>query len=194
MVKINRIYTRTGDDGSTGLVGGTRIGKDSDRVNAYGDLDEFNAFLGMARTLAEKSARQEILTKLEIIQNEVFDIGAELASPYGADLSNLPTVKKEQAARLEGWIDELTCNLDELTSFVLPGGTELNGMLHITRAVCRRCERAVIRLHQSEPISDSVRIYLNRLSDLLFAMARFESDSARVPEYLWKPGAGSPRK
>ena len=168
MVKINRIYTRKGDDGSTGLVGGTRVGKDSARVHAYGDLDELNSFLGMVRTLAEQRGREQLSSKLGRIQNEIFDIGAELASPQGTDMSKLPTIPLEASTRLEQWIDELTDGVEELRSFVLPGGTEINAMLHISRSVCRRCERMVIKLHQSEPVSDLVRIYLNRLIDLLF--------------------------
>lgn len=194
MVKINRIYTRTGDDGSTGLVGGERVAKNCFRVAAYGEVDELNSFLGQALTLASRCSRTALQGKLETIQNELFDLGAELASAPGTDLSGMPTVSASQVARLESWIDELCNGMPELRSFVLPGGTELNTSLHIARAVCRRAERAVLTLHQHEPVSEPVRAYVNRLSDLLFAMARFESHAAGIPEYLWKPGASRPER
>lgn len=193
MVKINRIYTRTGDDGTTGLVGGERVAKNSLRVSAYGDVDELNSILGLARTRAQAVGRVELEQKLETIQNELFDLGAELACAPGMDLSKMPTISADQGARLESWIDQFTDGIPELRSFVLPGGTELNGFLHLARAVCRRAERTAITLHQHEPVSEPVRVYLNRLSDLLFAMARFESHAANVPEYLWKPGASRPQ-
>ena len=194
MVRINRIYTRTGDDGSTGLVGGQRVPKNCLRVAAYGEVDELNSFLGHARTLAQRSSRSSLEGKLETIQNELFDLGAELASAPGADLSGMPTVSPEQVARLESWIDELCEGMPELRSFVLPGGTDLNAALHVAGTVCRRAERAVLTLHLQETVSEVVRAYLNRLSDLLFAMARFESHAAGVPEYLWKPGASRPQR
>jgi len=193
MVKINRIYTRTGDDGTTGLVGGERVAKNSLRVAAYGEVDELNSILGLARTRAQAVGRAELEQKLETIQNELFDLGAELACAPGMDLSKMPTINAEQGARLESWIDQCTDGIPELRSFVLPGGTDLNGFLHLARAVCRRAERTVITLHQEEPVSEPVRVYINRLSDLLFAMARFESHAAGVPEYLWKPGASRPQ-
>lgn len=189
MVKINRIYTRTGDDGSTGLVGGERVAKNCLRVSAYGEVDELNSFLGQARTLAQKVQRSALEQRLEIIQNELFDLGAELASAPGADLSGMPTVSLSQVSRLERWIDELCDGMPELRSFVLPGGTELNSALHVARAVCRRAERSVLTLHQDQAVSEPLRAYLNRLSDLLFAMARFESHASGSSEYLWKPGA-----
>lgn len=188
MVKLNRIYTRTGDDGSTGLVGGTRTQKHGARVSAYGDVDELNAHLGLCATLAETSGRASLFTTLRTIQNELFDIGAELATPTGSEWPNMAKASEDLVTRLEEWIDELNASLPELSSFVLPGGTTLNAQLHIARAVCRRAERSVWALHEQEEISLHIAQYLNRLSDLLFVMSRYELVVAQVAEYLWIPG------
>ena len=175
MVKINKIYTRTGDTGETGLVGGVRVAKDSLRVTAYGDVDELNSHLGACRTLAASQNRIALTDKLEQIQNELFDIGAELATPPEKPWPGMVCVGLDQVVRLEQWIDKLTENIPELRSFVLPGGTELNSALHLARTVCRRAERTIIKLSRSESVSKELVAYINRLSDLLFAMARFES-------------------
>lgn len=192
MVKINKIYTRTGDDGSTGLVGGERVRKDHPRVTAYGDIDELNAVLGWARTLCEKLPRPTLLSKLTLIQNELFDLGAELATPAGTTWEGRLVMTAAQSTRLEQWIDELTGGIPELRSFVVPGGTELNSILHMARTVCRRAERSIISLMQSEPVSTELQTYVNRLSDLLFAMARHESSISGASEYLWVPGKDRP--
>jgi len=188
MVKINRIYTRTGDGGETGLVGGPRVPKDSPRVEAYGELDELNAALGWARTIADRST-SPLRDKLAALQNELFDLGSELATPPGAAWPGMIQAGPAQVKRLEEWIDELNAPLPELRSFVLPGGTELNSVLHLARTICRRSERAILRLSRVEEVSADVLAYINRLSDLLFAMCRAESHHAGVPEYLWKPRA-----
>lgn len=188
MVRINRIYTRNGDDGSTGLVGGTRIDKDNLRVEAYGDVDELNSWLGLIRTIALRENLEESGAALAILQNELFDLGALLASPPGHTHPSMPGISSEQTSRLEAAIDHATSGLPELTSFVLPGGTELNAMLHIARTVCRRAERHVVALSRKEEVAPEWIAYLNRLSDLLFALARQESFRAGQPEYLWKPG------
>ena len=189
MVKINRIYTRTGDDGTTGLVGGKRVKKDAARVQAYGDVDELMSFLGWAHTLAEKQSRKAITSKLSTIQNELFDAGSELATPPGESYEGMVTITDAQVTRLEGWIDELVDGMPELRSFMLPGGTELNSLLHVCRTVCRRAERSIISLANAEQVSAPLQRYFNRLSDLFFAMARYELHIAKVPEILWKPGA-----
>lgn len=196
MVRINKIYTKTGDDGTTGLVGGSRVDKDSLRVECYGDIDELNSLLGWVHTLAIDNRVNSITEKLDQIQQELFDIGAELATPPGVPPGmrgpgSIPT-DSSQVARLEQQIDELTENLPELTSFVLPGGTPLNSALHLARTVCRRAERKIVSLNRSEPVNLQLRIYLNRLSDLLFAMARFESFRSKVPEKLWVPRKSNP--
>jgi len=188
MVKINKIYTRKGDDGSTGLVGGARVAKDCLRVEAYGELDELNSIVGFARTLAEEHKREMLLVKLVRLQNEIFDLGSELASPAGSEWEGMLKATPEQAKRLEDWIDECNNKLPELTSFVLPGGTQLNSALHMARTVCRRVERRVLALSRTEEVSKDILIYLNRLSDLFFSMARYESFEAGTPEYLWEPG------
>lgn len=188
MVKINKIYTRTGDKGETGLVGGKRIKKDALRVHAYGDIDELNSWLGLIRTNAEKAKHGALVSQLAQIQNELFDLGSELATPPGESYPGMVTIQNEQVIRLEKWIDQAVGALPELTSFVLPGGTELNSQLHIARTVCRRAERNIITLAASEKVSDSVLAYVNRLSDLLFALARAEAHSAGAQEFLWQPG------
>ena len=188
MVRINRIYTRNGDDGSTGLVGGSRISKDSLRVEAYGDVDELNSWLGLIRTRAASENAGELSAFLETIQNELFDLGALLASPSGHSHPAMPEITNGQVKKLEEAIDKATEGLPELTSFVLPGGTELNAMLHIARSVCRRAERHAVALDRTEKLQAEWISYLNRLSDLLFALARHESFRTGQPEYLWTPG------
>ena len=188
MVKINRIYTRTGDDGTTGLVGGSRAKKNSLRVTAYGEIDELNSLLGWAASLALRSNVSAIHEKVMRIQQELFDIGAELATPPGAEWPTMSKASPEMATRLEQWIDSLTEGIPELRSFVLPGGTDLHCALHIARAVCRRAERSIITLSENETISTAIIIYVNRLSDLLFAMTRYESHRSKTPEILWVPG------
>jgi cob(I)alamin adenosyltransferase len=199
MVKINRIYTRTGDDGSTGLVGGDRVPKDSLRVEAYGEVDELNAALGIARTCAEKALKNQqadkpcakgaqLLEQIALLQNELFDLGAELATPPGKEWPTMVTISASQIERLEHWIDDHTKDIPELRSFVLPGGTDLNASLHLARTICRRAERRVLTLSRHEKVSALALTYLNRLSDLLFAMARAESHRTGASEYLWEPG------
>lgn len=188
MVKINRIYTRTGDTGETGLVGGARVPKDCPRVEAYGDVDELNSILGWARTIADEQRIETLTPKLAEIQQSLFDLGSELATPPGAQWPGMILVSDSQITQLEGWIDELIADVPELRSFVLPGGSTLNSALHIARAVCRRAERSILRLSRQETVSGTVLIYINRLSDLLFAMARHESKRSGAPEYLWRAG------
>jgi cob(I)alamin adenosyltransferase len=213
MVTLNRIYTRTGDQGFTGLVGGARISKTAPRVWAYGDVDELNAHLGICRTLASEQGGLKSLigrlqalilrrrcsnpvshssslgTKLAVIQNELFDLGSELATPPGGDWVGMPKTTPEQISKLEEWIDEFNAHLPDLKSFVLPGGNRLNAQFHIARTVCRRAERSVLALKHHEEVSDLVVVYLNRLSDLLFVMSRYAALEAGVTEYLWVPGS-----
>lgn len=189
MVKINRIYTRTGDDGTTGLVGGSRVPKTSLRVQAYGDIDELNSWLGYTIAVLETvgmKTEQEILRQ---IQNELFDIGSELATPAGGDLSSLPLVEQAQVTRLESWIDQHAQKLPELRSFILPGGSLAASALHVARTIARRAERSTLALNHVEPVRDVPIIYLNRLSDLMFALARGVSHQLGTPETLWHPAA-----
>lgn len=189
MVTLNRIYTRTGDDGSTGLVGGARTRKNSSRIAVCGDIDELNCLLGICITLASSPAEASIREKLKTIQNELFDLGSELATPHGSSWQGMLKTEGSHVDRLEQWIDDLNESLPELKSFILPGGTTLNAHLHLARAVCRRAERAVVSLNDAEPVSEHVIHYVNRLSDLLFVMSRTAAQLAGAAEFLWVPGA-----
>lgn len=192
MVKINRIYTRTGDDGTTGLVGGRRVRKDSPHVEAYGDIDELNSWIGLVRTWGQECGSARLYEISAQLQNELFDLGSEVACPPGEVWEGMVRITPAHVERLEVLIDELSGQLPELRSFVLPGGSPLNAALHIARTVCRRAERRLLSFssqvtHGSDWLREPLR-YLNRLSDLLFAMARFESARIQFPEYLWVPG------
>lgn len=193
MVRLNKIYTCTGDDGSTGLVGGARIKKASLKVSAYGDVDELNAHMGACRTLSMAATDSTIHDIIARIQNELFDIGAELATPADAHWSGMLKAGPQHVAQLESWIDSLNATLPTLSSFILPGGSPLNASLHIARTVCRRAERSILALHEHEPVSAEIVRYINRLSDLLFVMARSVIISEALPEYLWVPGDSRPR-
>jgi len=187
MVKLNRLYTRQGDKGETTLVDGSKILKCSPQVSAYGEIDELNSALGMARTLAEELNQQEITRQIARIQNDLFDIGAELASPPSADMPQY-AISSESINQLEQWIDSATELTGELRSFVLPGGNQLNATLHLARAICRRAERSLLAFHKESPAREVILIYINRLSDLLFALSRVASKNLGSDEYLWKPG------
>lgn len=200
MVKLNRIYTRTGDDGSTGLGSGKRVPKDDPRVEAYGTVDEANASIGVAIAIAGStepgSPADRILRILKEIQHDLFDVGADLCVPSapgeapGARLR----VTQGQVERLERLIDEHNEALAALTSFVLPGGGRLAAGLHLARTIVRRAERLVVSLRTSDPAATSevtVR-YLNRLSDLLFVLARVANDGGAT-DVLWVPGANRDR-
>jgi cob(I)alamin adenosyltransferase len=185
-----RIYTRTGDDGSTGLFGGARTSKGDPRVEAYGEVDEANAAIGLVRSAGAPPPVEAVLAK---VQPLLFDLGAALATPPGrASAPAGPT--DADVADLERAIDELEAHLAPLKTFVLPGGSEAAARLHLARTVCRRAERATVRLAASEPVADGVIRYLNRLSDLLFVQARYANHAAGVADVPWKPrGSGAPR-
>lgn len=187
MVKLNRIYTRTGDDGSTGLVRGPRRHKDDLRVEAYGTVDEANAHIGAVRVLTESMPK--IDTMLARVQNDLFDLGSDLATP-GADAPGEKSLRvtASQVEWLERQIDHFNQDLAPLRSFVLPGGTPLAGLLHVARTVVRRAERIAVALRRAEPETSAEPVkYLNRLSDLLFVLARVaNSNGAR--DVLWTPG------
>jgi cob(I)alamin adenosyltransferase len=188
MVTLNRIYTRTGDDGSTRLATGEPVSKASARVAAYGDVDEANACLGLARLHTAGDAVLDPM--LARIQNELFDLGADLATPErpGSDRPALRIVQS-QVERLEAEIDELNGALPPLQSFVLPGGTSAAAALHLARTVCRRAERGAVLLAEAgEPVSGPALRYLNRLSDFLFVAARFANDRG-AGEVFWEPAA-----
>lgn len=180
MVFLSRIYTRSGDDGSTGLGDGSRVRKDHPRVAAYGTVDELNATLGLLLTVAP--AERILLT---LVQNDLFDVGADLCVPPAEGETKL-RVTADQATRLEQAIDRLNEGLSPLTSFVLPGGTPAAAWAHLARTVCRRAERDVITLADTEAVNPQVVIYLNRLSDLLFVLARVYNKGNG--DVLWQPG------
>jgi cob(I)alamin adenosyltransferase len=187
MVYLSRIYTKTGDAGDTGLGDGSRVPKDHPRVAAYGEVDELNAVLGLlVAALADNAAYAELLRG---IQNDLFDVGADLCQPQPTTekLGTKLRVRAEQSARLEVTIDQLNEKLAPLTSFVLPGGCTTAAWCHLARTVCRRAERAVVTLARTETINSEVVIYLNRLSDLLFVLARVLNDGGKT-DVLWVPG------
>jgi cob(I)alamin adenosyltransferase len=190
MVVLNRIYTRTGDDGSTGLGSGERVRKDSLRVSAYGTVDEANATIGVAR-LSVPADLSQVDQMLGRIQNDMFDLGADLCVPdRGVKLAYEPLrVTAAQVQRLEGEIDTLNAELKPLRSFVLPGGTPAAAHLHVARTVARRAERLMVELaaQPSEPVSDAALQYINRLSDFLFVASRFVNARA-TGDVLWVPG------
>jgi len=185
MVRLTRIYTRGGDSGETSLVGGRRVAKHDLRVEAYGTVDEANAALGLARL----RATGDLAAMLARIQNDLFDLGADLATPSGGrkDKGALRIVAS-QVKRLEREIDRLNATLKPLDSFVLPGGSELAAALHLARTVTRRAERRAVALAKREAINPEAIKYLNRLSDHLFVLARFANAKGKK-DLLWKPGA-----
>jgi cob(I)alamin adenosyltransferase len=178
-----KIYTRTGDSGTTGLFGGARVDKDVERVEAYGSVDELNACLGVACTLAGPG---ELARSLETIQSDLFTLGAELGcAPGREDKLGMRLVGAEDATRLEGLIDAAEVKLEPLKNFILPGGSPLAASLHVARTVCRRAERRVITARRSAPVRDEVVHYLNRLSDLLFVLAREANHHAGLRDTPW---------
>ena len=186
MVYLSRIYTKAGDKGETGLGDGSRVPKDHPRVAAYGAVDELNAVLGLLTAHHPDVPESDLLRG---IQNDLFDVGADLCLPQTADEKpgvNL-RVRPEQAVRLEQAIDRLNANLSPLKSFILPGGSPAAAWCHLARTVCRRAERDVVALAHREPINAEVIVYLNRLSDLLFVLGRVYNNDGR-DDVLWKPG------
>ena len=189
MVKLNKIYTRTGDDGSTGLVDGSRLSQAAGRVCAYGDVDELNSILGLVRLQIENQMLDNMLAR---IQNDLFDLGADLATPLPvgdeADSEYALRVVESQTKRLEQELDQLNADLEPLNSFVLPGGHPPAAFLHQARTVCRRAERETVRVAQEEDINPAALTYLNRLSDFLFVAARWCNDQGKT-DVKWVPGA-----
>ena len=174
--RITKVYTRTGDKGLTSLIGGKRVSKDSSRVNAYGEIDELNAVLGIVRS---KAKDDEVKTIISAIQNDLFIVGADLASPMDIVA---PRIKPESTKRLEQTIDKFLKELDPLKEFILPTGTNGGQYLHLARTVSRRAERSIVKLKREETINEDVLKYINRLSDLLFVMARIENKRAGFEE------------
>jgi len=191
MVKLNKIYTRTGDDGTTGIVGGSRIAKSAPLMAAIGDVDEANSWIGLAAVALDDAPDEAAM--LTRIQNELFDLGADLATPPDADRGfgahdMALRIVPGQIARLEEEIDAMNASLDALKSFILPGGTEAAARLHLARAVTRRAERSGVAAAATRDLNPLALTYLNRLSDHLFVLARHINANAGG-DILWKPGA-----
>lgn len=184
---MNRIYTRTGDTGETGLFGGGRVPKSHARVAAYGQVDELNATLGWAIARLPES-QAEVRDRLTLVQADLFAIGAHLATPADArPREHLPPLPTQRPEEFERWIDAAEEELEPLRSFILPGGSEGGAALHLARTVCRRAERGVVALARDTEIDGDIVVYLNRLSDLLFDLARLVNHRAGEPESPWQP-------
>ena len=181
MVKLTKIYTRTGDEGTTGLVDGSRRSKAEPRMVAIGEVDEANSALGVALL----SVEGPLAAQLTMIQNDLFDLGADLATP--GEIEGALRIVPEQVARLEAEIDVMNASLSPLTSFILPGGSAASAHLHLARAIARRAERAAVALAEQEAINPPALAYLNRLSDWLFVAARTMNQSG-ASDVLWVPG------
>ena len=180
-----KIYTKTGDEGETSLFAGGRVPKDAARVEAYGTVDELNACLGM---VCAQLTGDDVLECLRRIQTELFDLGADLATPIAASTrKEIPRAREEQTLRLEDWIDRYSEALEPLTQFILPSGSLPGSTLHFARTVCRRAERLVVTLGREEEINPEIIRYLNRLSDLLFVLARVVNHRSGIPETTWQP-------
>lgn len=183
MVKLNKIYTRTGDGGSAGLVDGSRVSKSSLRMAAIGEVDEANAAIGVAIAALDEGA---IADQLLEIQNDLFDLGADVATP--GEVDGALRIVDSQVERLEKSIDAMNADLAPLESFILPGGSASVAALHLARAIVRRAERAAVALNEAQRLNPSLLAYLNRLSDHLFVAARFVA-AREGGDVLWKPGA-----
>lgn len=183
-MRITKVYTRGGDKGETSLVGGARIPKDNPRIEAYGTVDELNSILGLVRAFDPPSRIDEIGAK---IQNDLFNVGTDLATPAGKRWEGMYRVGDVDVQRLEAWIDELNADLEPLREFILPGGGACGAFLHQARTVCRRAERRVMTLMGSvDDVDDGSLRYLNRLSDFLFVAARWSAREQGAPETFWK--------
>ena len=183
----SKLYTKTGDTGQTALFGGGRVPKDHPRVEAYGCVDELNSTLGLAVSFLRQ---RRLITALQDVQNQLFNIGSELASETGrkAEAGRLFLEPEAKITALERLIDEYDARVPSLRTFILPSGSRAGALLHLCRTVCRRAERAVVRLARQEPVNPAIISYLNRLSDLLFVLARYVNKAARRPETPWRKG------
>jgi len=177
--RLSKIYTRTGDDGTTGLADGSRVEKDNELIKAIGDVDELNCQIGVVVANLEESALREILTD---IQNRLFDLGAELSLPPGHD-----RIRQQDVDALESVLDQYNADLAPLKDFILPGGSESAAHCHLARAVCRRAERSLVSVQRTNEVSAYSMRFLNRLSDLLFVMARAINQHHGYPDVLWVP-------
>ena len=188
-----KIYTKTGDRGETGLFGGQRVPKDDARVEAYGDVDELNSTLGMVIVPLEAAGLADIVEGLRQVQGDLFTMGANLATPApedgGRESAWIPALAEGRIEELERWIDAAEAELEPLKAFVLPGGSAAAAALHLARTVCRRAERRVVTLSRHARVGEEWLVYLNRLSDLLFTLARLANRRAGVDDVPWTPNA-----
>ena len=192
-IRITRVYTRTGDDGMTALVGGKRVPKDAARIEAYGTVDELNAVVGLVRAWNEEGEGQRELhlrldAMLQEIQQELFDLGSELATPEDFTYEGMHRMGEEEVTRIERVIDECQEELEPLKSFILPGGGRISAQLHQCRTVCRRAEREILGLSRIENVGEWPLRYVNRLSDLFFVLGRWVGKNLGETEYLWQRG------
>jgi len=178
-----KIYTKTGDDGTTGLFGGQRVKKYATRIDAYGTVDELNAVIGIARSCVVDSKTDKMLDR---IQNDLFAVGADLATPLEVKNDLIKRIGEPHCEKLENWIDEVETRLTGLKKFILPGGSTPGAYLHLARTICRRAERLTVKLTDEETVNSGIAIYLNRLSDLLFVLARLVNYEMKNPEAIWK--------
>ena len=185
MVKLNKIYTRTGDSGETSLVNGMRVSKHARRPSAFGEVDEANSVIGLARLHCTDNAEADDM--LARVQNDLFDLGADLCVPISENNNGRLRVSTSQIETLEAQIDEMNSILNPLNSFILPGGCKSATFLHLARTICRRAERSLVSLKSKEEINDNTLVYLNRLSDWLFVASRVENQENST-EVLWSPG------
>ena len=188
---LSRIYTKTGDQGETGLVGGQRVSKDAQRIEVFGTVDELNSFVGLARISARESGLNEMESIFERVQHELFNLGSVLATLPQDLHPNQPRITQETIAQLEREIDQYNATLQPLRSFVLPGGSRICAELHVCRTVCRRAERALVTMSHTEDIPVEAMLYLNRLSDAMFVWSRWVNQSLGVEEALWQPNKGA---
>jgi cob(I)alamin adenosyltransferase len=192
-IRITRVYTRAGDRGDTDLVGGKRVAKDAPRIEAYGTIDELNSIVGLARVFNEEKlgdgdAHRFLDNVLRQIQEELFDLGSELATPPDFFKEGMYRVGENEVKKIEQLIDECQRELETLKSFILPGGGRIGAYLHQCRTVCRRAERDILKLSRVEELSEWPLKYFNRLSDLFFVLARWISKQTGENEYLWQRG------
>lgn len=190
-MRITKVYTRTGDAGQTRLAGGQQVWKDSLRVEAYGTVDELNSAVGVVRVFnADKVGAHPQALRLEEelrwVQNKLFDVGSLLATVPGQTFKNMPQVAAKDVTRLETLMDGCQEDLEPLKEFILPGGGKVSGFLHQARTVCRRAERVCVKLSREEPVDPTIIMFINRLSDALFVLARWAAKTQGEPEFLWE--------
>lgn len=190
-MRITKVYTRTGDGGSTRLAGGQQVSKDCLRVEAYGTVDELSASVGLARAMNEEAsqvvgAAKRLERDLRWVQNKLFDVGALLATAPGQTFKNMPTIRSQDTVKLERMMDRCQKDLAPLKEFILPGGGKVSATLHQARTICRRAERICVGLAKAEPLDAEIIKFLNRLSDALFVLARWVAKTQGEPEFLWE--------